>query len=826
MNQTMNKTLGSALLITLLALAGCGKNAGVGGTAGEAEVATQKANEAMTQELNLADPQDFEDAKRGFIAAPEGKIMAADGTTVLIDFDAYKFVDGKPPATVNPSLWRHATLNKGVGLYKVRDGVHQLRGFDISNITLIDGKTGWIVVDALTSRESSAAAMAFARKHLGNKPVTALVFTHSHADHFGGALGVVTPQEVAERKIPVIASEGFMEEATSENILVGTAMARRSMYQFGKNLPPGPKGAVDTGLGKNVSYGAIGILEPTQLITKPTQELVLDGVRVVFHNVPGAEAPAEMTFSVPEYKVYGGAENLAQTMHNLLPVRGAKARDALRWSTYMQEALDQLGDAEVYVGQHNWPVWGQARIREFITKNRDVYKYTHDQTVRLANAGHTPREIADLIKLPKSLASYPNTRGYYGDLRHNVKAVYQLYLGAYDGNPANLNPLPPQESAKRYLELLGGPDKAVAAAQAAYDKGDFRWAAELLNHAVFGAPDNKAAKELLARTYDQMGYMSEAATWRNSYLTAALELRNGPPKKGGPLGADRHAEPDADRTLPGGHGRRSERPRSRRQGPQGQPGADRPEDLVRAVDRERGAAFQEGPAGRRRQRHPFADQADLHQDDGRHRRGEGHPAERRPQDRRQQDRPGALLQPDRQGAGHLPDRDQITRRTQSRDPPMEVKLNATADHVFGLLTDPKWLEARSLALGELSAKCSARKSGGVQVTMKRRVHRDMNAIIAKVLNPDSDIEIVEKWSGDGDRRQATYALTIVGKPVTVSADIELEATGKTCVYRITHRGHVKVPLIGGVIEKFVVGETEKGCIDELNYLANYLKKNK
>ncbi|TXH66445.1 MAG: MBL fold metallo-hydrolase, partial [Thermomonas sp.] len=376
----MNKTLGSALLITLLALGGCGKNTGVGGTAGDAETATQKANELIAQELNLADPLDFEDAKRGFIAAPEGKIMAADGTTVLIDFDAYKFIDGKAPATVNPSLWRHATLNKGVGLYKVRDGVHQLRGFDISNITLIDGKTGWIVVDALTSRESSAAAMAFARKHLGNKPVTALVFTHSHADHFGGALGVVTPQEVAERKIPVIASEGFMEEATSENILVGTAMARRSMYQFGKNLPAGPKGAVDTGLGKNVSYGAIGILEPTQLITKPTQELVLDGVRVVFHNVPGAEAPAEMTFSVPEYKVYGGAENLAQTMHNLLPVRGAKARDSLRWATYMQEALDQLGDAEVYVGQHNWPIWGRERIADFITRHRDVYKYTHDQT--------------------------------------------------------------------------------------------------------------------------------------------------------------------------------------------------------------------------------------------------------------------------------------------------------------------------------------------------------------------------------------------------------------------------------------------------------------
>jgi alkyl sulfatase BDS1-like metallo-beta-lactamase superfamily hydrolase len=362
--------------------------------------------------------------------------------------------------------------------------------------------------------------------------VSAIVFTHSHADHFGGALGVATAKEVAERKIPVIASAGFMEEATSENILVGTAMARRSMYQFGKNLERSVKGNVDTGLGKSVAYGAIGVLEPTQLITQPDQELVLDGVRFVFHNVPGAEAPAELTFSIPEKKAYGGAENLAQTMHNLLPVRGAKARDALRWSEYMQQALDQLGDADVYFGQHNWPVWGNARIAEFITKHRDVYKYTHDQTVRLANAGYTPREIADMIKLPQSLSSFFGARGYYGDLRHNVKAVYQLYLGAYDGNPANLNPLPPQESAKRYLELLGGADKAVSAAQAAFDKGDYRWAAELLNHAVFGAPDSKAAKELLARTYDQMAYMSEAATWRNSFLTAAAELREGPPKKG------------------------------------------------------------------------------------------------------------------------------------------------------------------------------------------------------------------------------------------------------------------------------------------------------
>jgi alkyl sulfatase BDS1-like metallo-beta-lactamase superfamily hydrolase len=520
----------AALLLALVA--GCGKNAGVGGTAGDAEAATLKANELMAQEFKLDDPQDFEDAKRGFIARPEGKIMSADGATVLIDFDAYKFVEGKAPPTVNPSLWRHAVLNAQIGLFKVTDGIWQVRGFDIANMTLVEGKTGWIVVDPLTARESAAAALAFARKHLGDKPVSAIVFTHSHADHFGGALGIVSAQEAAERKLPIVAPEGFIEESTSENVLVGTAMARRSMYQFGKNLERSAKGNVDTGLGKSVAYGAVGILVPTQLVTKPEQEIVLDGVRFVFHNVPGAEAPAELTFSIPEKKAYGGAENLAQTMHNLLPVRGAKVRDSLQWSTYLQEAIDKLGDAEVYFGQHNWPVWGNARIAEFITKHRDLYKYTHDQTVRLINAGHTPREIADMIKLPKSLASFPGVRGYYGDLRHNVKAVYQFYLGAYDGNPANLNPLPPQESAKRYLELIGGPDKAVATAQSAYDKGDFRWAAELLNHAVFGAPDHKGAKELLARTYDQMGYMAEAATWRNSYLTAAAELRNGPPKKG------------------------------------------------------------------------------------------------------------------------------------------------------------------------------------------------------------------------------------------------------------------------------------------------------
>lgn len=526
------KKLSYALLAALITLAaGCSKTTGAGGSAGDAAPATLKTNAQVAQQLKLEDTQDLEDARRGFIARPEGKILGADGT-VLVDFDAFKFVDGKAPATVNPSLWRHAIQNAQIGLFKVSDGIYQLRGFDIANITLIDGKTGWIVVDTLTARESSAAAMAFARKHLGNKPVSAIIFTHSHADHFGGALGVASAQEIAERKIPVVASEGFMEEATSENILVGTAMARRSMYQFGKNLDRSPKGLVDTGLGKNVAYGAIGILQPTQLITQPTQQLTLDGVRFVFHNVPGAEAPAEMSFNIPEMRAYGGAENLSQQMHNLLPMRGAKARDALRWSNYMQQALDNLGNTEVYFGQHNWPVWGNARIAELITMHRDVYKYLHDQTVRLINAGYTPNELADMIKLPKSLASFFGTRPYYGDLHHNIRAIYQFYIGFYDGNPANLDPLPPQESSKRYLEVMGGADKAVAAAQGAFDKGDYRWTAELLNHVVFGAPDNKAAKELLARTYDQLGFQAESATTRNSYLTGAAELRNGPPKQG------------------------------------------------------------------------------------------------------------------------------------------------------------------------------------------------------------------------------------------------------------------------------------------------------
>ena len=498
---------------------------------GAATAYTMQVNADFANSLQLSDPVDFEEARRGLIATPTGTIQNADGK-VLHDFDAYQFVKGEAPATVNPSLWRHAKLNAEIGLFKVSDTIYQLRGFDIANMTIIEGKTGWIIVDPLTSRESAAAAIAFARQHLGDQPVSAIIFTHSHVDHFGGVLGVISAEEAARRAIPIIAPQGFMQEATSENILVGTAMGRRSAYQFGRNLPRSATGNVDTGLGKDVVYGTFGLLKPTTLISQPSEQLTVDGVRIVFHNAPGAEAPAEMTFTVPDHNAFCGAELITQTMHNLLPIRGAKVRDALEWSNYMDQAIDQMGGIDVMFTQHTWPVWGNERVINMLKLHRDTYRYMHDQTVRLINTGYTPLEIANMVKLPQSLASQFGARGYYGDVRHNVKAIYQFYLGAYDGNPAELNPLPPVESSRHYVELMGGADKVIAAAQGAYDKGDYRWTAELLNHVVLADSGNKTASELLAKTYDQLGYQSESATWRNSYLTGASELRNGAPDKG------------------------------------------------------------------------------------------------------------------------------------------------------------------------------------------------------------------------------------------------------------------------------------------------------
>jgi alkyl sulfatase BDS1-like metallo-beta-lactamase superfamily hydrolase len=522
-----------AASLALLLLAGCGKNqpAEQATASGGVEAATAKSNQQFAQTLNLADKQDFEDAARGLIARPSGKILAADEST-LWDFDRFDFIKGDAPASANPSLWRQATLNNNAGLFKVMDGIYQLRGFDLANITLIDGKTGWIVVDTLTSRQTAAAAMAFARKQLGDKKVSALIFTHSHIDHFGGALGVISGEEAARRKVPILAPEGFLEESTSENVLLGPSMGRRAAWMYGTRLPASPAGLIDDGLGKSVALGAVGILPPTQIISGITQEMMLDGVKFVFYNAPGSEAPAEMAFYLPEKKALCAAEVLTHNLHNLYTLRGAKVRDALRWSNYIDDFTQRFGQTEILFASHHWPIWGNARIIEFMKKQRDVFRYIHDQTIRMVNAGMKPDAIADTLKLPKSLASEFYIRDYYGTVRHNARAVYQYYVGWFDGNPANLDPLPRTDAAKRYVELMGGVDKMVAAAQGAYDRGEYRWSAELLNHAVFAQPDSKPAKELLARTYDQLGYVAESGPWRNEYLTGAFELRNGPPEKG------------------------------------------------------------------------------------------------------------------------------------------------------------------------------------------------------------------------------------------------------------------------------------------------------
>ena len=519
----------SALLLTLLVA--CSRNASETSDAGGVSAQVALHHQAARAGVDLSDLASFADAGRGFIAAPTGQVRDADGQVVW-DYDAFAFVKGDAPPTVNPSLWRQALLNNRTGLFKVAEGIWQLRGFDLANISLIQGKTGWIVVDTATSRETAAAAMAFARKHLGEQKVSAVVFTHSHADHFGGALGVLSAEEARARQVPVVAPAGFIDEATSENIVMGIAMARRAGMMYGSALARDATGLVDNGLGKAVGFGKMGILAPTVLIDRPQQELLLDGVRFLFHSVPDSEAPAEFTFSLPELRAYCGAELMSHTLHNLYTLRGAKVRDASKWANYLDDAIVDAADAEVVFNQHHWPVWGRERIRDFIGKQRDIYAFIHDQTVRQMNLGLGPAEIAETLRLPKALQQHLNVRGYYGTVRHNVKAVYQFYLGWFDAHPSNLDPLAPVDAARRYTALAGGADKLQAAAQLAFDAGEFRWAAELLKHAVFADAKNTAAKELLARTFEQLGYAAESASWRNFYLSGAHELRRGPPQTG------------------------------------------------------------------------------------------------------------------------------------------------------------------------------------------------------------------------------------------------------------------------------------------------------
>jgi alkyl sulfatase BDS1-like metallo-beta-lactamase superfamily hydrolase len=511
----------------------CGRapQPGRSGSVGGIEPATRAAHAAAARAVEASGTAALADARRGFVAAPTGQVKDAAGTVVW-DFAAFDFVAGDSPATVNPSLWRQAVLNNQVGLFQVAERIWQLRGFDIANLTLIRGDTGWIVIDALTCRETAAAALAFAREHLGDTPVSAVIFTHSHVDHFGGALGVISAEEAAARRVPIVAPAGFMAEATSENILAGTAMGRRAAYMFGDRLPRNPRGLVDVGLGKAVASGRIGILPPTVLVEEPTEEHVIDGVRFVFHNVPDTEAPAEFVFAVPDLGAFCGAELMSHTLHNLYTLRGAKVRDALRWADQLDRCLARVGDADVLFLQHHWPVRGREAIREFIVAQRDAYKFIHDQTVRMINAGLTGPEIAARLELPPSLQDHMSVHGYYGTVSHNARAVYQFYMGWFDAHPSNLDELTSEERAVRYAALVGGVDGLVAAARRAYDSGDFRWAAEILEHAVHAEPDHDEAKELLARTFEQLGWAAESAIWRNFYLTGALELRDGHPRNG------------------------------------------------------------------------------------------------------------------------------------------------------------------------------------------------------------------------------------------------------------------------------------------------------
>jgi alkyl sulfatase BDS1-like metallo-beta-lactamase superfamily hydrolase len=497
----------------------------------EVAPATRSAHERAAQAVAAADTIALETARRGFVAAPSGQIKDAAGTVVW-DFTAFDFVAGTAPETVNPSLWQQAIRNNQVGLFRVTDRIWQLRGFDLANMTLIQGDTGWIVVDTLTTSETAAAALAFAREHLGDKPVSAVIFTHSHIDHFGGVLGVISAEEVAARKVPIVAPAGFMAEATSENILVGTAMGRRAAYMFGDRLPRSARGLVDSGLGKAVASGRNGILPPTIVVAEPTETHVIDGVRCVFHNVPETEAPAEFVFALPDLGAFCGAELMSHTLHNLYTLRGAKVRDALRWAEHLDRCLDHIGDADALFLQHHWPVWGRDEIRDFIVCQRDAYKFIHDQTVRMINAGLTGPEIAARLEMPRSLRDHVSVHGYYGTVKHNARAVYQFYMGWFDAHPSNLDELTSEERAGRYAALVGGVDGLVAAAREAYDAGDFRWSAEILEHAVHAEPDHGEAKELLARTFEQLGWAAESAIWRNFYLTGAVELRDGPPANG------------------------------------------------------------------------------------------------------------------------------------------------------------------------------------------------------------------------------------------------------------------------------------------------------
>lgn len=478
--------------------------------------------------LPFEDTTDFEDADRGFIGKLTPCVVKAADGRVVWDNDVYSFLTGDAPTSVHPSLWRQSTLAAKQGLYEVVEGIYQVRGLDLSNISFIEGDTGVIVIDPLVSTETAAAALSLYREHRGDRPVVAVIYTHSHVDHFGGVLGVTTQADVDAGKVAVLAPEGFVEHAVQENIYAGTAMTRRAAYMYGTVLDRGPQGQVGCGLGQTPSTGEVAIIVPTVDITTTGETHTIDGVEIEFQMAPGTEAPAEMHFYFPRYRALCMAENATHNLHNLLTLRGALVRDPHGWSGYLTEAIDSFGDrSDVVFASHHWPTWGQDRIIEFLSLQRDLYGYLHDQTLRQLNQGFTGIEIAETFQMPPALQKAWNTHGYYGSVSHNVKAIYQRYMGWFDGNPARLWAHPPEALSPRYVAAIGGVDRVVEVAQQAFDDGDLRWAATLLDHAIFTDENHAGARALYADTLEQLAYGAECAPWRNFFLAGATELRVG-----------------------------------------------------------------------------------------------------------------------------------------------------------------------------------------------------------------------------------------------------------------------------------------------------------
>ncbi len=485
-------------------------------------------NATTTSELPFDDTLDFEDARRGFIGRLDPCIIRAADGRVVWDNESYAFLDGPAPGTVHPSLWRQSQLNAIQGLFEVVPGIYQVRGFDLSNITFVEGETGVLVIDPLISAETAAAALGLYRAHRGDRPVVGVIYTHSHVDHFGGVKGVTSQEDVDAGRCSIIAPEGFMEHAVAENVYAGTAMTRRAGYMYGAVLERGPRGQIGAGLAQTTSTGTISVIAPTDLITATGETRLVDGIRMEFQLTPGTEAPAEMNVLFPDHAALCMAENATHTLHNILTIRGAVVRDARTWSAYLTESIGRFGDRmDVVFASHHWPTWGRERAIRFLEEQRDLYAYLHDQTLRMLNRGMNGAEIAEAMTMPPALERAWHARGYYGSVSHNVKAIYQRYMGWYDGNPARLWQHTPEEQATRYVAAIGGIDAVVALARTAFDEGDLRWAAELLDRAIFADPSHAAARALQADTLEQLGFGCENGTWRNAYLAGATELRHG-----------------------------------------------------------------------------------------------------------------------------------------------------------------------------------------------------------------------------------------------------------------------------------------------------------